>query len=151
MIYVCSPLSGTPEEMKENIKKAEGYCQMIINDGAGNIPIAPHVYLTKFLDDTVQEDRQYGLDMALNLLEKCDSVWVFDDKISSGMSMEIDIAKTLNIKIDYKVYPLKPIMESFFDGRDDSLYDMPMCPNCGEPSYSKNFCPFCGQWINWEV
>ena len=30
LIYVCSPLSGTPDKMKSNIEKAESYCQMMI-------------------------------------------------------------------------------------------------------------------------
>jgi len=43
----------------------------------------------------------------------------------------------------------KPYYEGFFNGRDDSLYSMPMCPNCKEPSYSMQRCPFCNQLIDW--
>jgi hypothetical protein len=38
-------------------------------------PLAPHVIFTTFLDDTVLEERAVGLDLGLELLEKCDELW----------------------------------------------------------------------------
>ena len=46
-IFICSALRGG---LKTNITKAEEYCRwaMITH---GVLPIAPHVYFTRFLDD----------------------------------------------------------------------------------------------------
>jgi ribosomal protein L32 len=48
-----------------------------------------------------------------------------------------------------KLTKTKPKMEIFHNSIDQQ-YTMPMCPTCGEPTYSKKICPFCGQEIDWD-
>jgi hypothetical protein len=43
----------------------------------------------------------------------------------------------------------KPLVETCLNSVDNK-YSMPMCPRCKEPTYSKEYCPFCGQWIEWK-
>jgi hypothetical protein len=56
----------------------------------GNIPIAPHVYFTQFLDENSEEERTLGISMGIELLKMCDELRVCGDKITEGMKMEIE-------------------------------------------------------------
>lgn len=93
-VYICSPLRG---DYEKNIQKAIEYCRKVANEGY--TPIAPHVYCTQFLDDTKPDERKRGLEIAMEMLELCDCVWVFGDHISEGMKQEIEMAKRLGIPV----------------------------------------------------
>lgn len=95
IIYVCSKYRG---DVKLNTHFAIGYCMGVYK--MGHIPIAPHLYFTRFLDDNDPKEREDGLEMGLSLLRLCDELWVFGkDNISEGMQMEINFAKKNNIPI----------------------------------------------------
>lgn len=96
-IYVCSPFSG---DIKNNVEKAKEYCEYVVK-GCGAIPIAPHIYFTQFLDDTIPEEREFGTVAGLELLSECDELWYFGDKISKGMAAEIIAAKEQGIEVRY--------------------------------------------------
>lgn len=55
LIYICSPLRG---DIEKNIQKAQGYCREAVELWLDVIPIAPHVYCTQFLDDTIPQERE---------------------------------------------------------------------------------------------
>lgn len=69
LIYICSPLRG---DIEKNIQKAQGYCREAVDLWPDVIPIAPHVYCTQFLDDTIpqerEENRQEGKELGDALL-----------------------------------------------------------------------------------
>ena len=96
LVYICSPLRGAIEE---NIKKAHRYCEYAA--GCGVIPLAPHTIFTAYLQDTIPEQRALGLKMGLELLKRCDEIWVCGDEISRGMQGEIDLAAKLHIPTIY--------------------------------------------------
>lgn len=96
-IYVCSPLAG---DYENNIKKAKSYAGFVAKD-CGAIPIAPHIYFTQFLDDSIPEDRAFGIMAGLLLLSGCDELWFFGDNVSHGMAREIFAAKEENIPVRY--------------------------------------------------
>lgn len=56
-----------------------------------NIPFAPHLLFTQFLDDSKENERNAGIAMGTAMLEFCDEVWVFGEP-TPGMRMEIDAA-----------------------------------------------------------
>lgn len=56
------------------------------------IPLAPHTIFTQYLNDAVPEQREQGLRMGHELLERCDELWVMGDTISRGMKDEIGLA-----------------------------------------------------------
>jgi hypothetical protein len=93
-IYVCSPLRG---DYETNIARAREYCRAVALDG--NIPIAPHVYCTSFLDDTVEKERHIGMAIGIELLRFCDELMVCGDRISEGMAAEIAEAERLGIPV----------------------------------------------------
>lgn len=98
-IYVCSPLRG---DIEKNIKKAENHCRFI-SLKYDAIPICPHIYFTRFLNDNEDIERQMGMDFGLRLLKDCDKMFVFDKNgISEGMHKEIEVAESLNIPIVYE-------------------------------------------------
>ena len=88
MVYICSPLSGN---IAANQRSARRYCRFAV-DG-GYIPLAPHLYFPQFMDDGSGAERDLALFMDLVLLSKCDQLWVFGDRVSKGMSIEIEKAK----------------------------------------------------------
>lgn len=92
LIYVASPYAG---EVKQNIKFAELACRMVMN--RGHAFFAPHLIYPHFLNDDDPLQRQTGQDMGLAVLEKCDELWVFGDRISPGMEREIQKAESLGI------------------------------------------------------
>ena len=66
---------------------------------AGAIPFAPHLLLPLYMKE--ESERGLALFMDMVFLSKCDELWVFGDKISSGMQAEIDKATRKNMKIRY--------------------------------------------------
>ena len=84
-VFVCSPLRGN---VGKNIEKAKGYCREIALKG--NIPIAPHVYFTQFLNEEDENERNLGIKQGIELLDICDEMNVYGDKITDGMRQEIE-------------------------------------------------------------
>lgn len=87
-VYICSPYRGDTEI---NIERAQRFCKMAVQ--RGHIPIAPHLYFTQFLDENNCKERELGMCYANALLKACDEIWVCGNKISEGMSREIELAK----------------------------------------------------------
>lgn len=96
-IYVCSRLAG---DIENNIEKAKVYARFVAKT-CGAIPIAPHIYFTQFLDDTVPGERAFGTMAGLMLLSDCDELWYFGNSVSGGMIREIIAAKEQNIPVRY--------------------------------------------------
>lgn len=94
VVYVASPYKG---DVEANVMRAMRYCRFVIHNGC--LPIAPHVYLTKILDDNIADERRLGIELGLQLLVLCDELWVFGNKISEGMTLELKLAQILNIPI----------------------------------------------------
>lgn len=86
-IYVCSPYHG---DEAQNTESAIAYCRDIAL--RGDMPVAPHIYFTRFLSDDNGEERRLGIDMGLELLKLCDEMWVYGRVISEGMAREIAYA-----------------------------------------------------------
>ena len=88
LVYVCSPLSGDISGNQENARR---YCRFAVDSGC--IPLAPHLYFPQFMDDGSGAEHDLALFMDIVLLSKCDQMWVFGDRVSKGMSIEIEKAK----------------------------------------------------------
>lgn len=96
LVYICSPLHG---DIMGNIKKANEYCAAAAHFGV--VPLAPHTIFTKYLDDNIPDQRERGLAMGLELLSRCDEIWVCGNIITPGMRNEIQFAKEHGIPINY--------------------------------------------------
>lgn len=85
MVYICSPCRG---DYEKNINNAVEYSRKAFR--LGYIPIAPHIYFTRFMDDTNSKERSMAMNAGTQLLHLCDEVWVFGlDNPSAGMRAEI--------------------------------------------------------------
>jgi hypothetical protein len=96
LVYIASPYTGDTET---NVRRAQGYCRFAVTKNY--IPIAPHLHYPQFMDDSDKEQREMGLFFALVLLGKCDELWVFGDRVSSGMAQEIRKAEKRGIPIKH--------------------------------------------------
>ena len=96
IVYVASPFAG---DIDQNTENARQYCRFAVSKGY--LPLAPHLHFPQFLDENDPKERKLGLQFALILLDKCDELWVFGNRISEGMSREIDHATVIGIPIRY--------------------------------------------------
>lgn len=96
IVYICSPYSGDTER---NIKNAKRYSRFAVDKHY--LPIAPHIYFTQFMDDSIPEERNTAIFMNWVLMSKCVELWVFGENISAGMKAEIDRAKRKHMRIRY--------------------------------------------------
>ena len=65
----------------------------------GVVPVAPHLLYPQFLEDSDPAERNLGLRAGLELLSRCEEMWVFGEQISPGMSREIQFAQERGIPI----------------------------------------------------
>ena len=91
IVYICSPFAG---DIEKNVEAAKRYSRYAVD--AGYIPIAPHLLFPQFLNDDDPEERRLGLFFGNAIMSKCSEVWVFGDRISSGMAAEIRRARWKN-------------------------------------------------------
>ena len=96
IVFICSPYAG---DVEDNTTRARRYGRFAVLEST--VPIIPHLMYPQFLEDEDPEERQLGLDMGIILLSRCHELWVFGDRISSGMSVEISKAKRWSIPIRY--------------------------------------------------
>jgi len=93
-VFICSPFAG---DVSTNVKKALMYCRFAV--GKGKLPIAPHCYFPRFLDDNDPAERDLAISYGIRLLYECRELWVFGTRISDGMKKEILAAKWRGIRI----------------------------------------------------
>ena len=96
IVFICSPFAG---DIEVNTRRAKRYGRFAVTEKV--VPIIPHLMYPQFLEEEDPEERQLGIDMGLTLLSKCHELWVFGDRVSSGMSVEIKKAKRWDIPIRY--------------------------------------------------
>lgn len=88
LVYICSPLRG---DYDLNIDNAVEYSRAAFT--RGYIPITPHIYFTRFMNDENSKERSMARTAGLQLLAMCSEVWVFGlDNPSEGMQEEIAFA-----------------------------------------------------------
>lgn len=96
LVYIASPYAG---DIEYNTRKAIGYCRYVAEHGV--VPLAPHLLLPRFLSELNPEERELGIKMGLRLLAVCSELWVFGDRITTGMRREISEAERLGIPVNY--------------------------------------------------
>lgn len=86
LVYICSPFS---EDIEGNKKMAAQFAEFAYKNGC--IPVTPHL-LFPFMNDESPNERALALHMDIVLMGKCQEVWVLSERITSGMSAEIEKA-----------------------------------------------------------
>lgn len=102
-VYICSPLKayGT-HTIDDNIRNAREYSKWAMKDGV--VAVAPHLLFTQFLDDGKPDEREIGITAGLELMRRCDEVWVFGHYHSRGMQEEIKEAIRLKIPLAFILF-----------------------------------------------
>ena len=102
--FICSPFKGigdTPEARAKdnelNLFLARQACRFAVLKGY--TARAPHLYYPQFLDDESPDERELGSLLGLLDLAECDELWIFGNRISSGMDREIQYAEKNGIPI----------------------------------------------------
>ena len=95
-VFVCSPYAGC---VKENVHNARMYSRFVFLCGC--MPITPHLMYPRFLEDKDIKERDAGIQMGLILLDFCNEIWVFGQRISNGMRREIAFAEAHGILLRY--------------------------------------------------
>lgn len=95
-VFIAHPISG---DIEGNMKKVLNICKEVHSKDI--IPVAPYLVSLQYLNDEVVEDRDLGVVANLECFHRSyiDELWLFGDKVSSGMKQEIFLAKELNIPI----------------------------------------------------
>lgn len=97
LVYICSPLSAPTEQgIRQNMEKAAYYAGLV-SGVTGCRAIAPHSFLSEYLDDNIPEEREAALAFGLSILKLSKAIVVCGSRISSGMRGEIKMAGELNI------------------------------------------------------
>ena len=95
--FICSPYSGTKEEIIVNVKRALYAC-VYTTEVLYLAPYAPHLINTQFLKDD-EEGKKKGIELGFVYLNGCQFFLIVGNFITDGMSKEIQEAskKGLNI------------------------------------------------------
>ena len=70
----------------------------------GYLPIAPRIYLPRFLTDE-EADRGFGRTAKLSLLYACDELWYTGDTIAREMTEEIHLAYIRDLSCRSGLFP----------------------------------------------
>lgn len=98
--YVCSPVyAPTMREIKENIRRAEGYVREVSNK-FNCWAVTPAVYIEE-ITGLYNPPSEYLLSPALKryYIKDCKALIVCGDRINKEMLEEIEIASALNIPV----------------------------------------------------
>ena len=106
IVFICSPYK---RDINKSTTRAKRYGRFAISEGA--VPIIPHLMYPQFLDEDDTGERAIGLEMGLRLLGVCHEIWVFGDVISSGMEVEINVARERKIPIKYHDVSCRPLVK----------------------------------------
>ncbi len=107
IVFVISPLKG---DIEHNIEQASKYCRQIAIDG--DVPIAPHIYTTRFLDDTNPIERKMGMIIGHFLMRLCTEARTFENALTEGMTGDILEARdVVGIPVNHMGNWLKPKCE----------------------------------------
>ena len=97
-VYIISRYRASTEREQElNRNIARYFAKQIIYED--KIPVAPHLFYTQFLDDSIESERECGLGLGIHDLKHSDEflLVIIDGVISSGMSEEIKVVSRLGM------------------------------------------------------
>lgn len=98
--YICAPYAATKDRTTgANVTNAIVYSRYAIR--SGYVPYSAHLAVCSYLCDEDSSERELGLIADTVMMKFCDECWVFGDKITEGMSREIEYFKKHSKPIRY--------------------------------------------------
>ena len=92
LVYICSPYSG---DIQRNTELARRYSRLAVDRGF--IPLAPHLLLPHYISE--ETERELAISINIQILKRCQELWVCGKRVSEGMLHEITRANELGLKI----------------------------------------------------
>lgn len=107
IIYIAHPISG---DVEGNLQKIAEIYKMVSRSHPEVVPFVPYFATCKSLDDSDPIDRSLGILHNSEFFKRgvIDEVWLFGDRISTGMNHEIQMAEDAGIPVVDKTTPLFP-------------------------------------------
>lgn len=93
-VFVCSSYRG---DIKKNTEKATYAARILCK--SGYMPVVPHLYFPRFLDDNDPDERIHGIELGIELMKDCDMIWLLGPTITQGMEYELQVAKEIQIPV----------------------------------------------------
>ena len=90
--YVCAPYFANSRETGERLRR----CSLALFE-LGYIPICPNLMFTRFLRESIPQQRDARHHMAQQILRRCRVLVVCGDAVTEEMESEIMLAKRLGI------------------------------------------------------
>lgn len=90
--YVCAPTTHSADYTPSKLKD---YCKALYD--LGFLPVCPSLMFSRFLSNSIPEQREDKRAMSLALLRRCRVVVVCSDEVTEDMEAEIMLAKRLGI------------------------------------------------------
>jgi hypothetical protein len=97
-IYVAHPYS---DDVAANVERVRTICRAIVEEG--HVPLAPHLFLPAFVDETTERD--LALRLCTELVGGCEALWFYGTRITPGMERGISAAQALGIPVVNRLYP----------------------------------------------
>jgi hypothetical protein len=108
IIFICHPWRGNSKSHKDTdypdlTKQVCRYLALNSND----IPLSTGLYLNQFLNDDHEKERDLGIKLGHELMEKCNIVYSYEmHGISAGMQKDLELAQKLGKQIvQFQKYP----------------------------------------------
>ena len=92
LVYICSPYSG---DIQRNTELARRYSRLAVDRGF--ISLAPHLLLPQYISE--ETERELAISINMQILKRCQELWVCGKQVSEGMLHEIAQANELGLKI----------------------------------------------------
>jgi hypothetical protein len=98
VVYIAHPISG---DIKGNLEKIRLIVRELNLTNPFIVPFAPYWLDCHALDDTNEYQRKRGMYNTGVLFKKgfIDEVWLYGDRISNGMAVEIELAGRYGIPV----------------------------------------------------
>jgi hypothetical protein len=96
LVFIAHPIRG---DVASNMKKVFAICEQVHKEG--HTPIAPYLIAPTHSNDEVLKNRELGVWANLTTFEHgyVDELWLYGDRISEGMKIEVALAKKLGIPV----------------------------------------------------
>lgn len=109
IIYIAHPISGN---VAGNLEKIAAIGRDLNLNRADVVPIAPYFFDLECLNDNKIYERARGIQNNSIIIQSgaVDELWLYGDKISHGMAMEIRAAQ----KVGIPVIPMSAATKSHF-------------------------------------
>jgi len=98
LAFICHRWKGN----ELYVKDTKTACSIVSRE-IDVVPVSTALLFNGFLDDDVGYERDLGIDFGLQILAKCDVLYLYGNHgISEGMKREIEMANHLKIPIEVK-------------------------------------------------